>query len=116
MPWRPRSPDLSKNKMQINHIVRRNLVATERQAQSLRKGGTSVCDAIDGLVSRLATLDSDELYARPGHEEGRIPAEYRVSYRAHLEGALALLVEAEDVYLRQRASIREERRAALSEG
>jgi len=92
--------------MLIHRSVRRNLKATLRAAKSLRKSHTDAANAVSSIVSRLAMLDSDELYERPGHVEGRIPAAYKVSYRQHLEDALALLVEAEDVYLRQRENIR----------
>lgn len=93
--------------------VRRNDVATQRRAEELRHEDTQVAEAIGLILQRLAFLSSDEFYGREGKPGGpgtlRIPAEYRMAYEAHLKDALALLVEAEDVYVRQRANIRAQR-------
>lgn len=90
----------------VNGILRRGYKATLKAAKTF-DGDTDVSEAIKLIRTRLKMLDSDELYVRKGHKKHRIPGEYKLIYRKQLENALALLVDAETVYLKQRANIRE---------
>jgi len=92
----------------MNLVFRRGYKATLKAAEKF-DGDTDVSEAVKLVRTRLNLLDSDECYEREGKSDYRIPVEYKVVYRRQLEVALALLVDAETVYLKQRESIREDK-------